>query len=69
MGNRSSKSFEKLCKNISHIDVKFYATDKFSAYNVLPKDKHPIGKSHTYTVERMHLLCHYLVKFSRKTCS
>ena len=29
IGDRSSESFEKLCGNISHIDAKFYATDKF----------------------------------------
>ena len=32
VGVRSSKSFEKLCENISHIDARFYATDEFSAY-------------------------------------
>ena len=68
MGNRSSESFEKLCENISHIDAKFYATDKFSVYNIIPEDKHLIGKSHTYTVERMNrLLRHYLARFARKT--
>ena len=68
MGNRSSESFEKLCENISHIDARFYATDKFSAYNIIPKDKHLIGKSHTYTVERMNrILRHYLARFARKT--
>ena len=68
MGNRSSKSFEKLFENISHIDAKFYATDKFSAYNIIPEDKHLIGKSHTYTVEHMNrLLRHYLARFARKT--
>jgi len=35
VGDRSSESFEKLCANISHIDAKFYATDKFSV--ALPK--------------------------------
>ena len=68
VGERSFSSFAKLCENISHIDAKFYATDKFSAYNIIPKDKHLIGKSHTYTVERMNrLLRHYLARFSRKT--
>ena len=30
VGDRSSKSFENLCKNISHIDARFYATAIFS---------------------------------------
>ena len=68
VGDRSSESFEKLCENVSHIEAKFYATDKFSAYNIIPKDKHLIGKLHTYTVERMNcILRHYLARFARKT--
>ena len=63
VGNRSSESFEKLCENISHIDSKFYATDKFSVYDIIPSNKHLIGKSNTYTVERMNrLLRHYLAR-------
>ena len=65
MGDRSSESFEKLCENISHIDAKFYATD----YDIIPSNKHLIGKSNTYTVERMnHLLRHYLTRFARTYC-
>ena len=68
VGDRSSESFEKLCENISHIDVQFYATDKFSVYDIIPSNKHLIGKSNTYTVERMNrLLRHYLARFARKT--
>ena len=68
VGDRSSESFEKLCENISHIDVKLYATDKFSVYDIIPSNKHLIGKSNTYTVERMNrLLRHYLARFARKT--
>ena len=68
VGDRSSESFEKLCENISHIDAKFYATDRFLAYDIIPPDKHLIGKSHTFTVERMNrLLRHYLARFARKT--
>ncbi len=36
IGNRSSGSFEKLCENVSHIEAKFYATDKFPAYDIIP---------------------------------
>ena len=68
MGDRSSESFEKLCENISHIDTKFYVTDKLPAYDIISPDKHLIGKSHTFTVERMNrLLSHYLARFARKT--
>ena len=47
VGNRSSKDFEKLCENISHIDAKFYATDRFSVYNIISNNMHLIGKSNT----------------------
>ena len=68
VGDRSSESFKKFCEKISHIDVKFYATDKFSVYDIIPSNKHLIGKSNTYTVERMNrLLRHYLARFARKT--
>ena len=68
IGDRGSESFEKLCENISHIDAKFYATDKFSACNVIPEGKHLIGESHTDAVERMNrILRHYLTRFARKT--
>ena len=68
VGDRNSESFEKLCENISHIDAQFYDTDKFSVYDIIPSNKHLIGKSNTYTVERMNrLIRHYLVRFARKT--
>ncbi len=68
VGDRSSEGFEKLCENISYIEDEFYATDKFPVYNIISQNKHLIGKSHTYTVERMNrLLRHYLARFARKT--
>ena len=45
------------------IDTKFYAKDKFLAYDIISPDKHLIGKSHTFAVERMNrLLRHYLAR-------
>ena len=67
-GERSSESLEKLCENISHIEAKFYATDKFPAYDIIPPDKNLLEKSHTFTVERMNrLISYYLVSFVLKT--
>ena len=68
VGDRSSKIFENFCENISHIDARFYATDQYSVYNIIPRHKRLVGKAHTYTVERMNrLLRHYLSRFARKT--
>jgi len=35
VGDRSSKSFENFCENVSHIDARFYATDQYSVYNII----------------------------------
>ena len=68
VGDRSSESFENLCKNISHIDARYYAIDQYSVYDIIPKNKHLVGKKYTYTVEHMNrLLRHYLAHFTRKT--
>ena len=68
VGDRISKSFENLCENISHIDARFYATDQYSVYDIIPRRKRLVGKAHTYTVERMNrLLRHYLARFACKT--
>ena len=68
VGDRSSESFENLCENISHIDAEFYATDQYTAYDIIPRNRRLVGKAHTYTVERMNrLLRHYLARFTRKT--
>ena len=53
VGDRSSESFGRLCENISHIEARFYATDKFPVYDIIPPNKHLIGKSHNYTVVRI----------------
>ena len=69
VGDRSSKSFENLCENISHIDVRFYASDQYSVYDIIhPRYKRLVGKEHTCTVERMNrLLCHYIARLARET--
>ena len=68
IGTRETKYFEKLSHKISHIDAKFYASDYWHAYNLIDPAKHLVGKSHTYTVERMNrLIRHYLARFARKT--
>ena len=68
VGIRETKYFEKLSIKISHIEPKKYASDRYEAYNLIDPKKRLIGKSHTYTVERMNrLLRHYLARFRRKT--
>ena len=67
VGTRETKYFERLSRKISHIEPKKYASDRYEAYNLIDPKKRLIGKSHTYTVERMNrLLRHYLARFRRK---
>lgn len=36
------------CENITNIDTRFYATDKYSIYDIITYIKHLIGESHTF---------------------
>ena len=56
IGTRETKYFQKLTDKISHIDVSFYESDHWHAYNLIEPAKHLTGKAHTYTVERMNRL-------------
>ena len=68
LGTRETKYFERLSRKIAYIEPKKYASDRYEAYNLIDRKKGLIGKSHTYTVERMNrLLRHYLARFRRKT--
>ena len=41
---------------------------QINIYDIIPVHKRLVGKSHTYTIERMNrLLRHYPARFARKT--
>ncbi|MDC9596692.1 IS1 family transposase [Xenorhabdus anantnagensis] len=61
-GRRSKKTLKKLLKKLSHFKVVFGCTDKFKAYNLLPTDKHLIGKSFTQRIERENLTLRNRIK-------
>ena len=42
--NRKTKSFENLCENITHGDARFYATDQYSVYDIIPRYKRFAGR-------------------------
>ena len=53
---------------MEHFNVAFWCTDNFSAYNVLPNDKHIVGKIYTQRIERENLtLRNRLKRLNRKT--
>ncbi|WP_157198820.1 IS1 family transposase [Methanocaldococcus infernus] len=56
-GDRSDKSLKKLLKEIPKkvLDKCTFYTDKWKAYNILPNERHKIGKEYTRRVERTFL--------------
>lgn len=67
-GDRSTNTLKILLKRMEHLNVAFWCTDNFSAYNVLPNDKHIVGKIYTQRIERENLtLRNRLKRLNRKT--
>ncbi|HGU6737759.1 TPA: IS1 family transposase, partial [Klebsiella pneumoniae] len=65
---RSKKTLRKLLTLLSGFDVAFWCTDNFSAYDMLPKEKHITGKLYTQRIERENLnLRNRLKRLNRKT--
>ncbi|PHM46924.1 transposase [Xenorhabdus miraniensis] len=61
-GRRNKKTLKKLLKKLSRFHVAFWCTDKFKAYNMLPKNKHLVGKSFTQRIERENLTLRNRIK-------
>jgi insertion element IS1 protein InsB len=67
-GRRSKKTFRKLLKLLEGFNVAFWCTDNFSAYDMLPNEKHITGKLYTQRIERENLnLRNRLKRLNRKT--
>ena len=69
LGNRGLKSCQELWQLIESKYIKVIASDYWKAYQkVIPKEKHMLSKSETYTVQGYNsLLRHYLARLKRKT--
>ncbi|AYN25535.1 IS1 family transposase (plasmid) [Buttiauxella sp. 3AFRM03] len=67
-GRRSKKTLRQLLGLLSGFNVAFWCTDNFSAYDVLPNEKHITGKLYTQRIERENLkLRNRLKRLNRKT--
>ena len=69
LGNRDTKTFQRLYDKVKHLkDCTFY-TDNWDAFAaVLPPERHVIGKAHTVDIERDNSNTrHHLGRFTRKT--
>lgn len=66
--DRSTNTLNILLQRMKHFNVTLWCTDNFSAYNVLPNDKHIVGKIYTQRIERENLtLRNRLKRLNRKT--
>nr|WP_292460096.1 IS1 family transposase [Methanothermococcus sp.] len=56
-GDRSEETLKELLKEIPNkiVNKCIFYTDKWKAYNILPKDRHVVGKKYTRRVERVFL--------------
>ena len=67
-GDRSTETLNILLKRMENFKMILWYTDKFSAYNVLPHEKHIVGKIYTQRIERENLtLRNRLKRLNRKT--
>lgn len=65
-GSRSKKTLCKQLKLLSGLNVSFWCTDGYRAYNdTLPAAKHIVGKLYTQRIERENLTLHN--RLNRKT--
>lgn len=67
-GRRNKETLRQLLTLLSRFNVAFWCTDKFCAYEILPKQKHVANKFYTQRIERENLnLRNRLKRLNRKT--
>jgi insertion element IS1 protein InsB len=69
LGNRDIATFRRLYSKVKHLKNCIFYTDDWSAFaNVLPSERHVIGKAHTTAIERDNSNTrHHLGRFTRRT--
>lgn len=69
LGNRNISTVQKLYNKVKHLKECIFYTDNWKAFSkVLPKNRHVIGKAHTYTIEQDNSnIRHYLARMTRRT--
>ena len=67
VGDRSSATFKKFFASFEHLEATFY-TDAWSAYSeVLPNERHIIGKQYTFGIEQSNSnIRHFIGRFARR---
>jgi insertion element IS1 protein InsB len=69
LGSRDTATFNRLYQKVKHLEKCIFYTDQWEAFkNVLPRDRHVIGKAHTNCIERDNSNTrHHLGRFTRRT--
>jgi len=69
LGNRDSATFRRLYDKVRHLKNCTFYTDNWDAFvEVLPSERHIIGKTHTMDIERDNgNTRHHLGRFTRRT--
>ena len=69
LGGRDTATFRRLYEKVKHLKNCFFYTDNWSAFaEVLPPERHIIGKEHTTDIERDNSNTrHHLGRFTRRT--
>ena len=69
LGGRDTATFRRLYEKVKHLKNCTFYTDGWSAFaEVLPPERHVIGKSHTIDIEQDNSNTrHHLGRFTRRT--
>jgi insertion element IS1 protein InsB len=69
LGNRDSATFRRLYDKVKHLEGCVFYTDDWKAFSdVLPPERHVIGKEHTVAIEQDNSNTrHHLARFTRRT--
>ena len=69
LGGRDTKTFKRLYNKVKHLENCTFYTNNWDAFaNVLPTERHIVGKSGTIAIEQDNSNTrHYLGRFTRRT--
>ena len=69
LGGRDAATFQRLYDKVKHLKDCIFYTDNWDAFSqILPKDRHVIGKAYTHAIERDNSNTrHHLARMTRKT--
>ena len=69
LGNRDTATFKRLYEKVKHLKDCIFYTDKWSVFSdVLPPERHIVGKAHTVAIERDNSNTrHHLGRFTRRS--